>query len=205
MITSKLRLNYGKLTDSGMLAKAHQILQDMTANPNFTTPIPTLADLQLAISEYSVALVNASNLGRLYVAEKIASRKKLAILLNQLGLYVMYVANGDEVILTSSGFDLAKQPESSFITNPGAVTLSNGITTGQVVSQVPPQSGSKGYNHQYTLYPVTAASVWTSNPTNRSKSTFNGLEAGKKYAVRVAVVGKNGELAFSPVATMFVQ
>ena len=75
---------------------------------------------------------------------------------------------------------------------------------GQLVAQVPAQAAAKSYTHEYTLYPVTAASVWKANPSSRSKSTFNGLEAGKKYAVRVGIVGNNEEVAYSPIATSFV-
>ena len=204
MKTASLRLNFAKFSDSDMLKKAHQILQDMTGNPFFTSPIPSLADLQLAITTYSTALVNATNLGRLYVAEKNKARNDLELVLRQLGMYVMYIANGSDVVLISSGFDLAKQPEARSITTPGSVNLSSGITTGQLVAQVTAQAAAKSYTHEYTLYPVTAASVWKANPSSRSKSTFNGLEAGKKYAVRVGIVGNNEEVAYSPIATSFV-
>jgi len=205
MVLQKLRLNFARFTDSGLLTKARQILQDMTGNPYFTNPIPTLADLQLAIDAYSVALVNATDLGRLYVAEKNATRQSLEMLLAQLGMYVMYLANGSDVVLTSSGFDLVKQREVAAITNPGSVTLGNGISTGQLTTLVQAQAGAKGYSHEYTLYPVTPESVWTSNPSSRCKTTFTGLEAGKKYAVRVGVLGTNEELAYSGIATMYVQ
>ena len=153
MVMQKLRLNFARFTDSGILTKARQILQDMTGNAYFANPIPTLADLQLA----------------------------------------------------SSGFDLAKQREVAVITNPGSVTLGNGISTGQLTTLVQAQAAAKGYSHEYTLYPVTPASVWTSNPSSRCKTTFTGLEPGKKYAVRVGVLGNNEELAYSGIATMYVQ
>lgn len=205
MVLQKLRLNFAKFTDSGLLTKARQILQDMTGNVYFTNPIPTLADVQLAIDAYSTALVNATDLGRLYVAEKNDRRQRLEVLLMQLGMYVMYLANNSDVVLTSSGFDLVKQREAATITNPGSVSLSNGISTGQLTTQVQAQPGAKGYSHEYTLYPATPESVWTSNPSSRCKTTFSGLQAGKKYAVRVGVLATNGELAYSGIASIYVQ
>ena len=205
MVTQKLRLSFVKFSDSAFLTKAEQVLQDMTGNAYFVTPIPTLADLQLAIDAYSAALVNAANLGRIYVAEKNKCREKLELLLGQLGMYVMFIANGDEAILTSSGFDLAKQRESLAITNPGSVSLGNGISTGEMTTLVKSQPGAKSYIHEYTLYPVTPDSVWFTTPSSRCRTTFTGLEPGKKYAARVAVVGNDEVLAYSPIATMYVQ
>ncbi len=143
MTIQKLRINFAKFTDSDLETKAQQILQDMTGNPAFAAPIPTLAELTVAINAYSVALVNAANLGRINVAEKNKCRLTLELLLSQLGMYVMYIANGDVAILTSSGYNLAKEREASVITNPGSVTLGNGISTGQMMAAVKAVKGAK--------------------------------------------------------------
>ena len=205
MAMQKLKLNFARFTDSDLLTKAQQILQDMTGNPFFVNPIPTIADFELGINAYSVALVKAKDLGRLFVAEKNERRKALELLLEELGSYVIFVAKGSEVVLVSSGFDLTKPREASTITNPGAVSLSNGETSGQLNAQVQSQPGAMGYSFEYALYPLTAASVWTGHPSSRSKNTFSGLVAGKSYAVRVGVFGNNKEVLYSPVANMFVQ
>ena len=202
---NKLKLDFSKFTDSHMLTKASQVLQDMTGNPHFPTPVPPLADLQAAVTAYSVALVNATDRGRLFVAEKNAARKALETLLAELGMYVMYVAKGDDVVLTSSGFDLVKPREHSSITNPGPVILTNGESSGELTSRVDGQAGAKGYSHEYTPYPVTEQSQWASTRSSRCKATFTNLQPGRNYAVRVGVWGSNEQMAYSKVVTAYVQ
>lgn len=205
MNISKLKISFSRFSDAALEIKARQIQQDMTGNPAFTSPIPTLADLGIAIDAYSVALVNAADLGRINVAEKNQRRETLELLLAQLGMYVMYIANGDTFILTSSGYDLTKQREITELVNPGSVTLGNGITTGAMSAKVKAQAAINTYQFGYTPFPVTEESVWTTTMTTRSKIIFQGLQPGKEYAVRVAVVGRGEEVAYSPIATMFVQ
>ena len=205
MVIQKLRLNFAKLTDADVETKAKQVHQDMTGNPAFASPIPTLTDLGIATIAYSEARVKAADLGRINVAEKNKCRQTLELLLAQLGMYVMYIANGDNAILTSSGFDLTKPREAQEIVNPGSVTLGNGITTGSLAAKVKAQAAINTYQFGYTPFPVTEESVWTTTMTTRSKIVFQGLQPGKEYAVRVAVIGSGEAVAYSPVATMYVQ
>jgi hypothetical protein len=205
MRTTKLKLNFFRYTDSGFETKAQLIVQSMTGNTHFPNPLPTMAELEAAIQAYSVTLVNAAGLGRINVAEKNQSREELELLLAQLGLYVMYISMGDVAMLTSSGFDLTKDPEPSQLTNPGNVTLRNGITTGEMTASVKAVRGARSYLHEYTSDPILPESEWESTPSSRSKLTFQGLEAGKKYWVRIAVLGAGEQIAYSPLASMFVQ
>ena len=205
MKSAKLNINFSGYTDANLEQKAASILQNMTANLYFPTPIPTLADLQAALTNYNSALVNAADLGRVNVAEKNKARKVLELLLTQLGMYVMYIANGDAAILTSSGYTLSKTPEPQYITNPGVVIITNGITSGQLVSSVKAVKGGKSYLHQVTEDPITQSSVWDSTASSRSSYTFQNLEAGKKYWIRVAVVGSGEQIAYSANSSQYAQ
>ncbi|MEO6405856.1 MAG: fibronectin type III domain-containing protein [Ferruginibacter sp.] len=205
MKMTKLRISFSSFTDSNLETKADSILQNMTGNSNFPTPIPTLAELATALTVYSAALTKAADLGRLNVAEKNKARTTLELLLGQLGMYVMYVANGDEAILTSSGFSLAKANEPQYITNPGMVEIVNGITSGELVSSVKAMKGACSYKHDVTPDPLTPDSVWDSNSTSRSTYTFKNLEPGRKYWFRVAVIGTGEQLAYSSYASQFAQ
>lgn len=201
----KVIINYSKLTDANLLSKAEHILQSMTGNPDFPSPVPTLADVQTAVTKYSADLVLAQGLGKVNIANKNQSRMELEKLLAQLGMFVMFVANGDEAMLVGSGFTLAKTPEPGYITNPGNVSLTNGNTSGVLVSAVKGQRAVKSYLHQITGDPPTEATVWTSNATSRSRFVFTNLQPGKQYWIRVAAVASNDQIAFSPVASQFAQ
>ncbi len=205
MRTSKVNISFSVYSDANLETKAGLILASMTDNPAFTNPIPTLAELEVAVKKYSDALVAAASLGRINVANKNAIRQKLELLLSQLGMYVMYIANGDEAILVSSGYSLAKVPAPNYITYPGNVTLSNGITAGQMLASVKKVKGANAYLHEICTEPPTEDTLWISNPSTRSQFTFNNLVPGRKYWIRVAATGAGEQIAYSAVASQFAQ
>lgn len=205
MKLQKISISFSKYSDADFLNKAEHILQSMAGNPAFPDPIPTLAELGTAVTKYSNDLVAAAGLGRNNVAEKNQSRTQLELLLGQLGMFVMFVGNGNLAILTSSGYTLTKEPEPNYITNPGNVTLLNGVTSGEMVSMVKTVKAAKSYLHQITDQQPAETTVWTSTPSSRSKFVFKNLEPGKKYWVRVAAIASGEQLAYSTVSSQFAQ
>lgn len=205
MKTSKLSLSFSRFTDDSLETKAESILQSLTGNANFPSPVPPLTDLQTAITNYSTALVAAATKDRVKVAEKNQYRSQLEAVLNQLGMYVMYVANGNAVMLASSGYDMAKQPQSNNLEEPGVVTITNGITTGQLVASLKRVKGAYSYLYQITPDPLTATSVWDSHAVIKASNTFINLSAGKKYWIRIGAVGSGSQLAFTPLTSQVAQ
>jgi hypothetical protein len=204
MKKQKINLSYRSYSDSAFLNKAGHIVSSMTNNIYFSNPVPPLADVQDALDAYSTALVAAADLGRVNVANKNKAREVLEKLLAQLGMYVMYVANGDVLILTSSGYTLSKSPEPRYIENPGNVTLTNGITSGEIIGAVK-NVATSGYTFEITDTLPTEETIWLSTPSSKSQFTFKNLVAGKQYWIRVAALGKRSQVAYSTVATMFAQ
>ena len=205
MKLQKVSISFSKYSDADFETKAEHIVGSMTGNPAFVSPIPTLADVQAAVTKYSADLVAAAGLGRLNVAEKNKSRQQLELLLTQLGMYVMYIANGDAAILTSSGYSLTKEPEPAYVTNPGNVTLTNGVTSGQLIGTVKNVKAALGYLHEITEAEPVDATVWNSTPSSRSSFVFKNLQPGKKYWVRVGAIASGEQLAYSTVASQFAQ
>ncbi|MEO5941820.1 MAG: hypothetical protein ABIP30_10590 [Ferruginibacter sp.] len=70
MKTSKLNLAFSRYTDDSQETKAESILQGLTGNANFPSPVPSLTELQTGITNYSTALVAAATKDRVKVAEK---------------------------------------------------------------------------------------------------------------------------------------
>jgi hypothetical protein len=117
----------------------------------------------------------------------------------------MYIACGDAALLTSSGFDLVKDKEPVVLANPGMVTLHSGRSSGELMSVSRSVKRARGYTHQITPEPITPESVWVSHHSRHCKITFSGLEPGKKYAVRVLVLGSRDQEVCSPVSSRYVQ
>ncbi len=205
MRAQKVTLSFRSISDSDFLKQGVFINGSMTGNPSFPDPIPTMAQVLAGVTSYSGWLSAASGLGRNNVAQKNKARLDLEGQLQQLGMYVMYVANGDAAILTSSGFTLSKMPEPSYISNPGNVTLKNGVTSGELVDSVKNVDAARLYFHEISETAPAEATVWTRSQSSKSRFVFTGLTPGKQYWVRVAAVGSGEQLAYSTVATQFVQ
>ena len=204
MKKQKISLSFRGYSDSAFLGKAGHIASSMANNTYFPTPVPALADVQEALDAYSAALLAAADLGRTNVASKNQARLILEQLLAQLGMYVMFIANGDPLILTSSGYTLNKLPEPRYIENPGNVVLSNGITSGEINSSVK-NVATSGYLFEITDTLPAPDTVWTSIPSSRSQFVFKNLAAGKQYWIRVAALGNRNQIAYSTIATIFAQ
>ena len=136
--------------------------------------------------------------------------------LKQLGMYVMCIANGDVTALGSSGYTLSKIPSPNYITNPGNVSLSNGITAGVVQSSVPAVKGGKSYLHQIYAEPATSNaatfsidavedSQWITYTSSKSRYTFTDLQPGVRYWVRAAVIGSKNQIAYGPASAIYAQ
>lgn len=205
MKTQKINISFSAFGDADFEQKAQAILSSMTNNPAFPNPIPTLQEVTDAVAQYSADLVAAASLDRTAVARKNKSRTLLQNLLRQLAMYIMYIANGDVTILTSSGFTLSKLPEFNYITNPGNVTLANGVSTGVMEVSVKTVKGAKGYVYQIAREEPVTEAEWQSTNSSRSKFTYTNLQPGKRYWVRVAATGSGEQIAYSPVVSQFVQ
>ncbi len=204
MKNSKLNLSTSTYSDADFLIQTTFVKDSMDGNPDFPNPVPPLAAFADAITSYSDSLGGAAAGNHALVAIKNEKRAELEAIYVQLGLYVMYVAAGNTAILASSGFTLAKEREPVYITNPGNVTLVNGVTSGELQSSVTNVKGSKIYLHQITDSQPDENTVWETRTCSRSKYTFKGLTPGKKYWVRVAATGSGDQIAYSTIASQFV-
>lgn len=201
----KANISFSAFTDVNFRKKAELIYLSLDGNEFFTNLMPTLEILQASISNYNLALAAAAHSDRVAVAEKNRCRRELDALLRQLGMSVMTQANGQESVLVSSGFTLNKTPESRFITNPGNVILTKGITSGQMISTVKAVNGGISYLHEICDALPTEETKWTSHSSSTCNFVFTNLTPGKQYWVKVGVIGARGQKAFSNIATWHAQ
>lgn len=201
----KVSISFNPYTDVNFGKKGQFIVTSLTGNTSFTKLVPALPDVKTAVTKYTDALALAGNKDRVAIAEKNKSRIELEGMLRQLGLSVMAQANGDEKTLVTSGFTLTKTREPRYITNPGNVMLSNGITSGTMVSAVKAVKGGKSYVHEIATTLPVDDTVWTSNTSSTSSFVFSNLTPGKQYWVRVAVIGARSQKAYSTVSTWYAQ
>jgi hypothetical protein len=203
-----LRITNGfeRLTDAALEARANSILAALTGNTAFPTPVPSLPALQTAIDDYTDALARAQQGSAYEKAFKNQKKMVLIDLLHSLGNYVLFTANGDELMAKSSGFAIAKLPSPKPPVEPaGGQVLSDGPNAGELDYKFKPVKGARSYLYQHTPEPLTAGSVWESQAGTVSRVRFSGLESGKRYWCRVMTVGTGGQAVYSEPVSRVVQ
>ena len=196
---------FSKYSNLALDSIAVHIVTCMTGNTSFVEPIPSLAIVKAASEKFTRDLQASKSRSILDIAARNKSRKDLIPLLTRLGEYVMFEANGDVPLLASSGFALNKMPEPSHITNPGNVTLTNGISSGDMKAALKGMKAAMAYVFALSHVPPTESSHWESISTSSSKHVFRNLAPGKQYWVKGSVIGRRGQIAHSPIATKFIQ
>lgn len=201
----KIILSFDRYTDFNFLQKSQFIYDSLKGNTNFQNLVPTLPDVLAAINKYGEDLQAAATGLHAAVAQKNQSRAILEGILKQLGLSVMTEANGDEAKLATTGYTLSKDREPRYITNPGNVTITNGITFGQMIGSVKAVVGGISYVYEITGDLPAEGSNWEIYTSSTSKYVFTDLIPGKQYWVRVAVIGSRGQKAYSTTTSFFAQ
>ena len=201
----RISISFGSYADAGFETKAEHIVASMTGNAAFPNPTPTVKEVDDAVKLYSTALVAAADLGRKNVAAKNKARQQVEALLKPMGNYVMCMANGDYETLVTSGFSLTKGYTPRHLGTTGNVTIANGNTSGAMVASVKTVSGASSYLHEITEEMPSEKTVWESTVTTRAKFTYTKRTPGRQYWVRVAAIGTDGQVSYSPVATKFAQ
>lgn len=197
---------FDKLSDSGLLAKANNIMTGMTGNTSFSAPIPTLPTVQTAILGFSDALAIAQSGSSYDRAVKNQKKQELIDLLHTLGNYVQLTANGDAVVAQSSNFNINK-PVSPAPPVTAAINqqLEDGENSGEVILSFDKVPGAKSYIYQCTPDPLSDSSQWESQTGTVRKVSFSALELAKRYWFRVVSIGINGQGVYSEPVSRIVQ
>jgi hypothetical protein len=132
-------------------------------------------------------------------------RKQLEHQLGRLALYVMYVADENDAILVSSGYNLTKKPTGNKLEEPNVPMLTSGSNSGEIMSMIKAVKGAKYYLFQITSGALTEDSGWQTHSCSRRKYTFTNLTPGQKYWVRIAVLGTGKQKAYSHPASLWAQ
>jgi len=96
--------SFDKMSDDAFATLGVTVITAMTANPNFETPSPALADVQVLVDDFRDKLAVTRKGSPFNTSEKNHSRQLLETELKKLAFYVNTVANGALHIVLSSGF-----------------------------------------------------------------------------------------------------
>lgn len=203
----KNRINSGfhVLSDAALLLKARGIVTSLTGNSNFPLTTPGLETLELVVTNFADALLEAQKKGRDQVAAKNQAREDLLQALRQLASSVMTIANGNRLMLVSSGFDLSKERETKPLNKPRLTRVSDGKNTGELEVKVSAVKGAKAYIFLYATDAKAPESEWKQEVASSSKCLLKNLDSGQRYWCRVVAVGSFSQIAQSEVVSRIAQ
>lgn len=110
MKIKRILLSFWRLVVPMLIVFGRSVHTKMSGNPYFETPNPTLASLKAALDDTETKAAIAKDGSKQDKSNLKVAKKTVVDVLRGLAWYVEGVANGDENILISSGFELSKEP-----------------------------------------------------------------------------------------------
>lgn len=191
------------MRDDELARQTATIIQAMTDNDNFETPVPPLEDVQTALDDYLLKLSGATKRGGAeQTALKDEAKAELADLLKKLAFYVNTNTQGKLSVLKSSGFPTSDYPMAGDVpTRVYDVRIRNGRMDGEVNITFKAVSKSLFYEYRYAL--VDEGEPEWSEPVMTTNSVRNYLmvpQRMREYLVQVRAVNSYGISAWSDSA-----
>ena len=188
----KVIINYAVLSVLQLIELARNTAAKMLANAAvFVTPDVLYAAILTAATTLETKYNAAQGGGKQQTAEMYQAQKALLELLRQQALYVERIANGNESIILSSGFETSRQP---VYTAQPDFEASNGEHSGEVLLKHKAVQGAKSWVWQYS----TDGIEWThSGISTQTSYLVTGLTPVSKYWFRSAYVTIDGQSEWS--------
>jgi predicted phage tail protein len=200
----KVKLNFRGLSIRAKTAKARQVRDSLTGNPNFPDPHPALADVTALINavDNKAGEVDATTqLRKTQTTELGALEDQLDAVMAQLASYVDSVAAGDEAKIQSAGLDTRSAPSTTTEppSAPSALDVTVGDRDGELDASWDTVAGAKSYVLELS---EDQPNAWKhAGVATRSKFTLSGLDSGKRYWIRVNAINSVGQSGWSDPAT----
>lgn len=194
-----------RLSDSEIIVSGNTVSVNMENNPYFPTPSPGVTAIRTATDEFLAAEQKAQSGSREDVAVKNQKRKVLEKNLHDMAVYVNLTANGNEAMLLSSGFELAKKAEPvGPLAAPEGLKVKPALSKGSVDLSCKRVAGASSYGFEYRLLTGESENGWVRVDSTKHQVLVNGLTSGSKYAFRVVAIGADPQRNWSDEVNSFV-
>jgi hypothetical protein len=200
----KVKLNFRGLSIRAKIAKARQVVDALTGNPNFPNPHPPLADVTAVITaaESKAAQVDATTqLRKTQTSELGALEDQLDAVMMQVASHVDSISAGDEAKIQSAGLDTRAAASTTTETPaaPSALDVTVGDRDGELDASWDTVAGAKSYVIELS---EDQPNAWKhAGVSTKSKYTLSELVSGKRYWIRVAAINSVGQSGWSDPAT----
>lgn len=192
-------------SEAELVNKANYIIESMTGNTYFETPMPSISRLKTANDNFVTSLAKMESGSKQDTVVKNNNRFTLENILRALAAYVQLTSDGDEAIILSSGFDVNKKPAPiGQLTKPENLVVTQGANKGSVILSCDVVANANFYEFQYALSPVSAETTWILRTITRHKLQIDELISGKQYTFRVAGAGTDPSRVWSEEITSYI-
>lgn len=196
----KVKRVFEPYSDTELIDRATNVVDNMTGNLDFPDPDPPLADITTAKNNFSAAYYQVYNGNRTYMPQKRSTRSILIKLLKKEGLYVELVGNNVETVLASSGFEIYN---TDYPPSPGSnipVIQKAGDTgiVGKSLLKLGKVKHAVVYELRYTKDEVLANATWV-NLICQTQTQFEitGLVPGVEYWFQARSISTKGGSGWS--------
>ena len=203
MTFNKVKLGLYAMNAEELVSYSHNVITQMTGNPNFPSPDPDLTYIQAVSDVLLAACIEARDGGKLQTVRKHIAFEELKKAMRLLGTYIELVSKGDASTILSAGVHIHKKKEKvGLLTSPLGLSTRVSDFSGTIELRWKRVEKNKGY----TVYmcsgdPSLPDAVWTPIAmTTKSKCSITDLEPGTFYWFKVATLSAAGTSGFSDPA-----
>jgi len=192
----RAKANFYRYADEKLVVAAAHILDRMENSSLFVDPIPSLAEVKEAYTDYFEKVIEAKNKSRLSAAYKRESKRRLSDLLQNLAFYVNMVCDGDLAQLLSSGFPvLTGKRKGQSPDTPADPYLCDGRRSGEVGFGFKPVGRDMFYEYCFAMgVNDSGEPIWGEIHVNTKsfRSYMPGFTPGQYIYFRVRARNKHG-------------
>ena len=192
----RVKIGLTNLSVLKKITKANAIVNQMTGNPYFTNPNPSLADFSAKVGEMESTKVQTEVIKKQYhkqVSLQKKIEKEMDSMLQQLASYVNNASAGDSKKILSSGFAVAAKPGAvRELYMPEDFIAKTGDVEGEV--NLSWKKLRRVGNHTYHVFGRKYGSQEKFKllaGTDQKKVAIKGLESSGKYELYVLGVKEN--------------
>lgn len=194
-----------KKNASEKVSLGNRVFSAMTGNLSYTTPVPSLLDLQTVTTALENAIAAAEGGGDAEKTTLIEAEGNFDNLIVRLKEYAENTANATPAsaasILTSGGFDTRKTPEKAPVPSQPVALARYTSVSGTIKLLIKEGKNARRFDILMTTTPGTPAS-WTKIATvTKRQYLVTDLTPGTAYSFKVVPFGTAGEGPESPVTT----
>ena len=173
------------IVDNELANYALNIVSNMTANPFYAEPKPTLSAIQALITLYSAALLKTLDGNKADTANKNACRVHLVDALSLLANYVNLTSANDLVQIQTSGFNISQVHTPVGILDAPILQMSFGNNPGEVNYNINSDPQASDYTILFSTVPAPVNDAeWRSKLVSSTKGIITGLNHKTDYVFK---------------------